>query len=88
MMKANAICAKCPVRRECLAFALRTDQVHGMWGGMSEQERRALRSAVKAAERGQATTAATVHVVPHKPARPLEQDSPDGSCRERWRGPS
>ena len=51
MMKAKAICAKCPVRPECLAFALRTDQVHGVWGGMSEQERRPLRSAVKAAER-------------------------------------
>jgi len=38
--EAKAICARCRVRRECLAFALRTHQVHGVWGGMSEQERR------------------------------------------------
>ena len=37
--QAKAICAGCQVRRECLAFALRTDQVHGVWGGLSEQER-------------------------------------------------
>ena len=38
--QAKAICAGCPVRRQCLAFALDTRQDHGVWGGMSEQERR------------------------------------------------
>jgi hypothetical protein len=28
---------------ECLAFALRTGQVHGIWGGMTEHERAAVR---------------------------------------------
>jgi hypothetical protein len=37
--EAKAICAGCQVRRDCLAFALRTHQVHGVWGGLSEQER-------------------------------------------------
>jgi WhiB family transcriptional regulator, redox-sensing transcriptional regulator len=37
--KAKAICADCLVRRECLAFALRTQQVYGIWGGASEEER-------------------------------------------------
>lgn len=37
--EAKAICAGCPVGRECLAFALRTRQVHGIWGGTTEQER-------------------------------------------------
>lgn len=37
--EAKEICARCQVRPECLAFALRTRQVHGVWGGMSEQER-------------------------------------------------
>jgi WhiB family transcriptional regulator, redox-sensing transcriptional regulator len=36
---AKAICAGCQVRHECLAFALRTNQVHGVWGGRTEQER-------------------------------------------------
>ena len=38
--QAKAICAGCPVSRQCLAFALDTRQGHGVWGGMSEQERR------------------------------------------------
>lgn len=37
---AKAVCARCLVRRDCLAFALRTRQVHGIWGGMTEEERR------------------------------------------------
>jgi WhiB family transcriptional regulator, redox-sensing transcriptional regulator len=37
--KAKAICGRCLVHRECLAFALRTHQAFGVWGGMSEQER-------------------------------------------------
>jgi WhiB family transcriptional regulator, redox-sensing transcriptional regulator len=37
--EAKAICARCRVRRECLAFALRTRQVHGIWGGLTERER-------------------------------------------------
>ena len=42
-VEAKAICATCPVRRECLAFALRTKQVHGIWGGTTEHERTAVR---------------------------------------------
>jgi WhiB family transcriptional regulator, redox-sensing transcriptional regulator len=41
--KAKAICAGCRVRPECLAFALRTGQVHGIWGGTTEHERTAVR---------------------------------------------
>jgi WhiB family redox-sensing transcriptional regulator len=42
---AKAICAGCAVRRECLAFALRTRQVYGIWGGMTERERYPARNA-------------------------------------------
>lgn len=41
--RARAICRRCPVRAECLSFALDTVQDHGVWGGTSEDERRALR---------------------------------------------
>jgi WhiB family transcriptional regulator, redox-sensing transcriptional regulator len=41
--RAEAICATCRVRRECLAFALRTGQIHGIWGGTTEHERAAAR---------------------------------------------
>lgn len=42
---AKGVCARCPVRRECLRFALATRQAYGVWGGMSEQERRTARQA-------------------------------------------
>ena len=42
--KAKSICAGCQVRQECLGYALATDQIHGVWGGTSEEERQLLRS--------------------------------------------
>lgn len=41
--RAKAVCAGCPVRDECLEFAMATNQDHGVWGGLSEQDRRRLR---------------------------------------------
>jgi WhiB family redox-sensing transcriptional regulator len=39
---AKAICSRCPVRAECLDFALATRETHGVWGGFNEMERRRL----------------------------------------------
>lgn len=41
--EAKAVCGHCPVRSECLAWALESGQDAGIWGGMSEDERRALK---------------------------------------------
>jgi WhiB family redox-sensing transcriptional regulator len=41
--EAKAICAGCPVRLECLAYALDSGEAYGVWGGLSEDERRAMR---------------------------------------------
>jgi WhiB family transcriptional regulator, redox-sensing transcriptional regulator len=38
--EAKEICLGCVVWSECLEFAIGTRQVHGIWGGMTEQERR------------------------------------------------
>jgi len=38
--RAKAVCASCLVRQPCLEFALATHQVHGVWGGLTEEERR------------------------------------------------
>lgn len=38
--RAKAVCATCPVRRACLAYALRIREAHGIWGGLNEEERR------------------------------------------------
>jgi WhiB family redox-sensing transcriptional regulator len=40
--KAKAICAHCPVLIDCLEFAVRIRENHGVWGGLNESERRAL----------------------------------------------
>jgi WhiB family transcriptional regulator, redox-sensing transcriptional regulator len=40
--RAKAICAGCPVRRQCLDFALDTGQTYGIWGGCDEDELRLL----------------------------------------------
>ena len=37
--RAKAVCAACRVRRQCLQYALATHQVHGVWGGTTEDER-------------------------------------------------
>jgi WhiB family redox-sensing transcriptional regulator len=42
---AKRICADCPVRRECLEYALRVREPIGIWGGLNETERRALTGA-------------------------------------------
>jgi len=40
--EAKAICAVCPVTEECIEYALRTREEHGVWGGLNETQRRAL----------------------------------------------
>jgi len=40
---AKAICVRCPVRDACLRYALATGQGPGIWGGLTEDERRGLR---------------------------------------------
>jgi WhiB family redox-sensing transcriptional regulator len=40
--RAKAVCATCSVKRECLEYALRIREPHGIWGGLNEVERRAL----------------------------------------------
>lgn len=40
--EAKAVCRRCPVAEQCLAWALKTRQYAGVWGGLSEDERRAV----------------------------------------------
>lgn len=41
-IKAKRYCEICPARTDCLAYALRTGQEWGVWGGLTGRERRAL----------------------------------------------
>lgn len=45
VQQAKAICARCQVREACLDWAISNGQESGVWGGTSEEERRALRAA-------------------------------------------
>ncbi len=40
---AKKICTQCEVKAECLEYALANDERFGIWGGLSERERRRLR---------------------------------------------
>jgi len=52
---AKAICASCAAVLLCRGFAVRTGQVFGVWGGLSEQELRLLnRKSTPADDRGNA----------------------------------
>lgn len=46
---ARRLCGTCPVAGECLEFALTNGERFGVWGGLSERERRKLRKERNAA---------------------------------------
>lgn len=41
--EAKRVCQVCPVRTQCLEYALANDERFGIWGGLSERERRKLK---------------------------------------------
>jgi len=43
--RAKQLCARCPVRAECLKYALAIPDLVGYWAGTNERERRKLRAA-------------------------------------------
>jgi len=49
--EAKAVCQRCPVVDTCLTWALDTAQDAGVWGGLSEDERRALKRRTARARR-------------------------------------
>ena len=55
--EAKKVCLSCDVRSECLEYALGHDERFGIWGGLSERERRRVRRQRALERRGIATTA-------------------------------
>ena len=45
--EAKRICRTCPVQKRCLAWALNLRTLSGIWGGTTEDERRAIRRAAR-----------------------------------------
>ena len=56
--EAKKVCRGCPVRTECLEYALDNDEKFGIWGGMSERERRLLKRRQSSATQTSSATAA------------------------------
>ena len=46
---AKEVCVGCMARDDCLDFAIATNQDSGVWGGTTEEERRAIRRRLRAA---------------------------------------
>ncbi|MBB5926635.1 WhiB family redox-sensing transcriptional regulator [Streptomyces echinatus] len=67
--RAKALCNGCPVRTECLAHALDNRIEHGIWGGMTERDRRSLlrRRSTVSSWRRLLEIARTEHVSPDRP---------------------
>ena len=60
--RAKAVCGTCLVTAQCLAFAMETRQVHGVWGGLGEEELARLRSSLRAPGAGPERVAGTGRV--------------------------
>jgi WhiB family redox-sensing transcriptional regulator len=41
--RAKAVCERCPVLKECRAYAIQEGEPEGIWGGLTVKERRSLR---------------------------------------------
>jgi WhiB family redox-sensing transcriptional regulator len=55
--EAKAVCRACVVREECLEYALVNGEKFGIWGGLSERERRRIRRQRALARRGAVASA-------------------------------
>jgi WhiB family transcriptional regulator, redox-sensing transcriptional regulator len=58
VQRAKAVCSSCPVQSQCLSYALRHRQEQGIWGGLTEDERRLLSRRLARNERAATRSAA------------------------------
>lgn len=73
--EARAVCVECPVRWSCANYALDNWEKHGMWGGLSERQRRPIRSNRK--KRNEVRAKAYIEAVNlglYPPSLPVEID--------------
>jgi WhiB family redox-sensing transcriptional regulator len=77
--EAKKVCVACPVKAQCLAYALDTNQRFGIWGGLSERERRALQPKKK--------TPARIAAAVETATRETTTTNPGGAQPAKTRGP-
>lgn len=83
---AKALCRVCPVREECLEHAMTESETNGIWGGLSERERRKLRSQ-RAKEVGHAVLAERNQANPataYRKPRYVASETPDDDGLTEW----
>ena len=89
--KARLICARCPVREECLAYAQSNSIPHGMWGGLTPRERRSNKANLRREGERSERCAPALDAPDPTPSRPPRPRCPacqgfvdrhDGRCRE------
>src|SRR5258708_32665512 len=56
--RAKRVCESCPVQSQCLRYALRHRQEQGIWGGLTEDERRRMNRRMAPSERAATRSAA------------------------------
>lgn len=44
ILEAKSVCRLCPVREACLMMAIANEEKHGIWGGLTTQERKELKA--------------------------------------------
>jgi WhiB family redox-sensing transcriptional regulator len=67
--EAKAICRSCAVQAECLDWALDHDERFGIWGGLSERERRRIRNPRPCVTCGEPTRHGSRFCTDHKPSQ-------------------
>lgn len=80
---AKNVCVGCPVKTECLQYALDNAERFGVWGGLSERERR------KLLQRGSPLPEPAPAPQPRRPGRPrkpIDHGAPAGAAAHRRRG--
>lgn len=40
--RAKRVCGGCPIRQQCLDYALQAEEKHGVWGGLDPEQREAI----------------------------------------------
>jgi hypothetical protein len=73
--QAKAVCRRCPVAEACLAYALAANVGEGIFGGLTDKERTALRRAARRHKRAQAVT---------RPTKPEPKPRPKKTMRSAW----
>lgn len=74
--RAKSICAGCPVRFDCLLYAVETAQTYGVWGGTDADERRLVRRRWTAALRREGFSEARRFMMTEELPRVLSMPGP------------